>query len=399
MRIVLAPVGSRGDVQPLVALGMRLQHRGHHVVVAAPSNFRDFVSEAGLEYQPGVGDYRTFMESLRTEPFLKVLARQVQEQFEFLLDASRQADAIVGCQLQLAGPSVAEFRRVPYFAVHLAPVFIRSDEHPPVTIQTQTMNHARNFAAWERRARQWNKELLPPINTQRCKLGLPDIADAQDHVLHSGHLLLCCEQTLAPVPRFSHARVSVTGAWYDASGSLDEEIIRFCDCGTKPIFIGFGSMMFRPASELLPMFVDAATATGVRAVFGLGWLTNKSIRVPSHCLLVGSVPYHLLFQRVAAAVHHGGAGTVATAALAGIPQGIVPHFADQFYWGHQLYQAGLAARPVSIKKLNTTRLVEIIRELQHQHLIEEARRVGNLIDVNLGVTKAVKIIEKECSVG
>jgi vancomycin aglycone glucosyltransferase len=392
MRIVLAPVGTRGDVQPLVALGKYLKNQKHDVVVAAPSNFREFVETADLEFRVGVGDYRSFMDALRTEPFLKVLARQIAEQHAFLLEASGDADAIVGCQLQVAGPSIAELRRIPYFNIHVSPVFIRSDDHPPVTVQSQKLGQSGNHTAWERRAKLWNKELKPSIDHERKRLGLKPINDAQDFVLHRGHLLLCSEPALGALPNYSSIQVHQTGTLYETEGELPNEIEEFCKAGDPPIFIGFGSMMFRPADELMTMFINAAKKTGHRVVLGVGWAKASQRKMPNNCLVVKDVPYHKLFPLVKAAIHHGGSGTVSTVALAGIPQGIVPHFADQFYWAERLHQLGIGSRPVSIKHLTEDRLAGMMRQVDSEEMFREAKKIARRINPLRGIHQTAKRI-------
>jgi vancomycin aglycone glucosyltransferase len=399
MRIILAPVGTRGDVQPLVALGKHLKKQKHEVVVAAPSNFREFVENADLEFRVGVGDYRTFMDALGTEPFLKVLARQIAEQHTCLLEASGDADAIVGCQLQVAGPSIAELRRIPYFNIHLSPVFIRSDDHPPVTVQSQKLGKLKNHAAWERRAKLWNRELKPSIELERKRFGLKQITDAQDFVLHRGHLLLCTEPALGGLPNYSSIQVHQTGTLYETDGELPNEIIDFCKAGEPPIFIGFGSMMFRPADELMSIFINAASKTRQRVVLGLGWAKASQRRVPKNCLVVKDVPYHKLFPLVKAAIHHGGSGTVSTVALAGIPQAIVPHFADQFYWAERLYQLGIGSRPVSIKNLTEDRLAGMIRQIDSEEMFRAAKKLARSINPSRGIRETAKRIISVASRG
>jgi vancomycin aglycone glucosyltransferase len=151
MNGLLAPVGTRGDVQPMLALALELRRRGHPVTVAAPANFNTVVESYGLAFAPSSPSYARFTEELKARPFLEVLRDQMDVQFECLLEASRHAEILVGSMLQLAGPSVAAHRGIPYSNMHPAPVFLRSDDHPPVTQPSQVLGAAENRAAWPAR--------------------------------------------------------------------------------------------------------------------------------------------------------------------------------------------------------------------------------------------------------
>ncbi|MBL9205619.1 MAG: hypothetical protein JNN01_11075 [Opitutaceae bacterium] len=155
--------------------------------------------------------------------------------------------------------------------MHPAHVFIRSDQHPPVTEANQEMGPAANRAAWAARESDWTRGLGPALNGWRERLNLRPVAEAQDHALHSGQLLLACEQMLAGNPCFAVPGVKVTGAWYLDQGTLPPEIEGFCRMGESPLFVGFGSMRFRSADELSDLMIEAATMAEVRCVIGAGW--------------------------------------------------------------------------------------------------------------------------------
>jgi vancomycin aglycone glucosyltransferase len=396
MNVLLAPVGTRGDVQPMLALALELRRRGHAVTMAAPANFKPVVGSYELRFAPSSPSYSRFTDELKVRPFLEVLRDQMDGQFAGLLEASQQADLIVGSMLQLAGPSVAEHRGIPYCFMHPAPVFIRSDEHPPVTEANQELSPAANLAAWSARGEEWSRVLGPALAVWRNRLGLPPVADVQDHVMHSGHLLLACEPALAGTPRFAVADVETTGAWYLDEGTLAPEIEQFCAAGETPLFVGFGSMRFRPAAELFDIVFEAAELARVRCVVGAGWSDLPSRPVPSSCLVIQEAPFHLLMPLMRAAIHHGGAGTVHAVARAGIPQGIVPHFADQPYWGRRILRLGLGPAPVLIHDLTAAKLAQMMSQLaEDPSFATQARAIGRRIDPGAGIARAAEAVEQQ----
>jgi sterol 3beta-glucosyltransferase len=394
MKVVLAPVGTRGDVQPLVALGLRLRQRGHTVLVSAPVNFASFVAGYGLLYAPNAPDYGTFLQEVRSEAFIQVLARQIPEQFRMLSECAAGADVIVGSMLQLAGPSVAQKEGAAYYYMVPAPVFCRSRALPPVTVRCQNLPAWLNELAWRVRGWTWNRALRAPLNRERAHIGLPPVRDAQDHVLHTGHVLMAYDPALATPPVFRHSVVTVTGSWHLDEGHLDESVRGFCERPPRPIFIGFGSMLTPDPEALLGKIVAALTQTGQRAVIGAGWSGLSSNALPESCLLIPGAPFHLLFPKVAAAIHHGGAGTTAAAARAGIPQGIVPHFADQYFWGERIARCGLGPASLPVEKLTLARLAGMIRALVSTPSMKQAaEQLARGLDPEHGLQTATALIE------
>lgn len=396
MRIVLAPVGTRGDVQPVVALALLLRDRGHDVVLSAPENFEGFIASYGLSFAPNAPNYTQFFQEIQEEPFLNVWANQIPSQFRLLNDIAADADAIVGSMLQAAGPSIAEKHSAAYCFMMPGPVFIRSRNYPPVSLRRQDLPPWRNDLAWRRRGHEWNKVLLDPINRERAALGLRPVEDSQDHILHSGRVLMAYDPALAPPPVFHYPRVTVTGSWHLDGGKLDDDLCRFCEISPRPVFIGFGSMAHVDSQGLLGTIADGVKRSGQRAVIGAGWSAMSSGSLPDSCYLLQTAPFHLLFPNVAAVIHHGGAGTTAAAARAGIPQGIVPHFSDQYFWGECIRRGGLGPAPTPIENLTAERLSAMIEALvSTPSMRQAARTVAFQIDPGRSLSRAAECVEAE----
>jgi len=204
------------------------------------------------------------------------------------------------------------------------------------------------------------------------------------------------DPVLAPAPVFHYPRVTVTGSWYADEGTLDDGLRRFCETSPKPVFVGFGSMANADAGGLLQTLVRGIEQSGQRAVIGAGWSAMSADSLPPSCRLIQTAPFHLLFPLVAAAIHHGGSGTVAVAARSGIPQAIVPHFSDQYFWGERIRLCGLGPAPVPIEDLTADRLAGIIRELvSTPSMHEAARRVAAQIDPRRSLLTAAECVEEE----
>lgn len=400
MNILLVPAGTRGDVQPLVALGRELKRRSHSVLVSSPEDSEQFVTSNGLACATGTPSYRDFMNSIKHRPFLEVLAGQIDYQFENLIEQGTGADAIVGCMLPLAAPSVAEWLRIPYFTTVLGPSFLRSEHHPPVSAPWLHRSANWNRKQWDDRDRDWNRALLQPINTWRSRLGLYSIKNANDYVFQSGHLLCAWEPVLATVPADACSVCEPMGAFFLESGRLDPEIARFCDGGgSRPVFIGFGSLAASNPEALLWTIVEAVRQAGARAVIAAGWSEMRCSNVPDYCKLIGSAPFDKLFPKVAAVIHHGGAGTTAMAAQCGVPQAIIAHWSDHYFWQRRVNDLGLGPLGFPIRKLTVGALARLIVRLltKRSGYASRAIEIGVQIDPAQGVRNAAEAIARRGS--
>lgn len=396
MKIVFAPVGTRGDVQPLVALALVMSDRGHEVLFSAPENFGSFIESHGLPFAPNAPSYSQFFQEIQREPFLNVLANQIPHQFVLLDKISQGADAIIGSMLQVAGPSVAEKHSAAYCFMMPGPVFIRSHDYPPVPLRQQDMPPWQVDLAWQSRGREWNEVLLEPINRERASLGLAPVEDSQDHILHSGQVLIAYDPVLAPPPAFHYNRVTVTGSWHLDEGRLGDDLWEYCETEPRPVFVGFGSMVNAEPQKLLSLILNGVEKSGQRAIICAGWSAMSAEDLPDSCRLIQSAPFNLLFPRVAAAIHHGGAGTTASAARAGIPQGIVPHFSDQYFWGDRILRAGLGPAPVPIEELTADHLAAMISSLVSSASMREAAiAVSSQINPEHSLLCAAECVEAE----
>ena len=349
MRVLLSTIGSRGDVQPLVALGSELNALGHDVMLCVPPDFREWIEGLGLPVTPIGPSLRSTGKApsgrtISAEQRRQMLEGTVAAQFETIASAARGCDAMVGATaLQVAAPSVAERMDVPYVFAAYCPAVLPSRHHaPPLLAALGDAPPPRMVdysELWARDAVRWNDSWLPLINAKRDSLGLAPIADVRSYV-HTDRPWLACDATLGPWPEPSDGSVFQTGAWIlPDERPLSPELEAFLDAGPPPIYFGFGSIS-APA-DLARVMIESARALGRRAILSRGWAELESVDAEPDCLAIGEVNQQALFKRVAAVVHHGGAGTTHAAARAAAPQVIVAQHYDQPYWAQRVQELGI----------------------------------------------------------
>lgn len=335
MRVVLSTIGSRGDVQPMLALALYLREVGHQARLCAPPTFADLIDHFALDFVPVGHDIRQGPRYVPGGTTSTVVA-----QFETLREAARGCDAIVGCAaMQIAARSIAEKYRVPYFYAAYAPVTLPAPHHAPLRLPGRhLLADADHRTQWDLDAQHWNDLWREGLNAQRTALGLRPVDDVRSHIF-TDRPLLAADPTLAPWPTPSDGHVVQTGAWlWTDRRPFSTELQTFLDNGPPPIYFGFGSMMV-PRTSAVTM-IASARAVGHRAIVLRGWGDLAPSDESPDCLTIGEVNQQALFPRVAAVVHHGGAGTTTAAALAGARQVVVPHDYDQHYFGKRITDLG-----------------------------------------------------------
>ena len=271
----------------------------------------------------------------------------ISDQFDALAAAAPGCQVILGANAhQYAARSIAELHGVPYFTALYAPVAIPSRDHPPPPaagegwLPTDAQRHEQR---WLESRAAWNARALERVNHNRARRGLALIDDVLAHNL-TERPWLAADPLLAPVPTTDGLEVFETGAWVlEDRTPLTRELAAFLDAGEPPIYVGFGSMPAR--QDAASMWLEASRAIGRRAIISRGWAELAAGEAHDR-ILVDEVNHQALFPRLAAIVHHGGAGTIAAAARAGLPQVVCPMYSDQFYWGSRVQTLGLGVAVV-----------------------------------------------------
>jgi len=348
MRVLLSTIGSRGDVQPLVALALQLRELGQEVRVCAPPDFRDWVEGLDIQFvslgpelrwtaKPSADQARPTPEQIR-----QMMEGTVATQFETIPRAAEGCDIIVaGNALQIAARSVAEQMGIRYVFAAYCPITLPSPHHAPPKVMAWSPADAAadNLTLWAEDAQRWTERWGPALNSHRTALGLVPVTDVRSHIL-TDTPWLAADATLAPWLETAELDVFQTGAWILPNDQpLSAELEAFLDAGDPPIYFGFGSI--RAPQDLSKTMIETARALGRRVIVSRGWADLSLLDDEPDCLSIGEVNQRVLFPRVAAVVHHGGAGTTTAAARAGTPQVVIPQHHDQHYFAQRVNELGI----------------------------------------------------------
>ncbi|GAA1577387.1 glycosyltransferase [Actinomadura kijaniata] len=358
MRVVLSTYGSRGDVEPMVAFAVRLRERGAHVRVCAPpdEDFARRLEAVGVPLVPFGPSARALTTGAppptrsATSSAGEMVARRSVEladgQRAVLREAAEGCDALVatGVPAVVGGArSVAEKLGVPWIHVTFQQLTLPSPYRAPLAYPGQSYPPEVTDvpALWKLHDRHMNALFGEAINTNRAALGLPPVDDVASF-LFGARNWLASDPVLDPWRGPADLDVVQTGAWFlPDDRPLPDDLRAFLDAGEPPVYVGFGSMPMKAATDLSRAVVEAVRAHGRRAVVMRGWADLSAVDGRDDCLVVGEVNHQALFPRVAAVVHHGGAGTTTTAARAGAPQVVVAQGADQPYWAGRVAGLGI----------------------------------------------------------
>lgn len=404
MRVLLAPVGTRGDVQPLVALAVALKARGHDPLLIASSAFEPLATRWEVPFLAAGQDVRAWTERHAREiahhplRLVRALNRMLDDeigvQFTILLGAARGADLLVGAGLQFAGPSVAERCGIPYRYVVYAPQTLESDAYPAPLVPLARLPRLLNRASWWLFRRVYNALFRGKLNRHRAQLGLAPCADVLRLVMPQTPLL-AADVELVPLPAGGWHRPAVTGSFLLPDREpLPPELERFLDAGAPPIYFGLGSVTDPDAAATAELVLRAARDAGRRLVLSSGWAGYQLSAPAADCALIGPVNHQRLFPRVAVVIHHGGAGTTAAAARAGVPQIVVPHLGDQFVHAHRMHLLGVAAAPFGRRRLSLERLrAALAAVLETPAVRSAAAALAQTLRRRDGARAAVELLE------
>lgn len=412
MNITILTIGTRGDVQPFVALGAGLKRAGHEVTLATGRNFEGFVSEHRLRHASLDVRLLERLQSLEGKASIsgKELlgtVRKVASMYRKVFDqewaASQEAEAIIYHPKALGGYHIAEALGVPGFLAHPVPMFSPTRAFPNPVLPVTNLGGFLNkmsygmflgllTAPFHRTINHWRKETLglPPRRLLASELYLRG---------RPVQTLVCCSAHVVPPPADWGASNVVTGYWF-LDGSQDwrppHHLTEFLENGPPPVYVGFGSLGGWASDRVITAALGALERTGRRGVFATGGGRIPS-NVPDDVCVIDSAPHDRLFPNMAGVVHHGGAGTTAEGLRAGKPTLICPtSINDQAFWGRRVFEAGVGPRPVPQGRLTVEGLARAIRTLvTDAGMRRRAEELGEKIRAEQGVAQAVGVIEEK----
>ena len=407
MRILLAPMGTDGDLRPIAALSQALLERGHHMVAAIPANASGFFAGRctdefiyGTRTDELIGNndrlgngrpLHTLLEMMRLLPIA------LREQSEAMAKCVPGVDLVIGSGLQFCASFEAERLGIRYLHVAHVPQVLPSTEHPPFFLPWQNLGPALNRILWG--LNNFNTSLWAGIyfNRVRRSMGLPGLWDYAGY--YTRDLLIAIDPELARIPSDAPGRCTQVAYWpFDDGTPLSPDLSRFLEAGEPPVYVGFGSMGSRDPGNLVRVILESLQALGVRTILHAGWAGLGLDEMPESLrrstFLCGKVSHKLLFPRVSLVVHHGGAGTTRSAAAAGVPQVIVPHLLDQFYWAEKMRRLGLAPTAVSRAGISAGKLGRAVQSvLEDPGYAERSQAMARRLVRNDGIGDAVRFIE------
>ena len=414
MRIAIVALGSRGDVQPYLSLGKGLKAAGHFVRLITHQNFERLVTSHGLEFYPVKGDVQAVIESpemlklLEQGNFLAINAHTAKLVRSAAIDWAQ--DGIAACRgidLLVAGVgglylsiALAQKLNIRFLQAYIFP-FTPTAAFPAIVLPQSisrlggTVNRLshhlfrqmmwQGFRQADRLARQQVLN-LPPA---------PFWGSYNSAALRQYPTLYGFSSSVIPQPS-DWQNTQVTGYWFlDAAADWTPPaaLMKFLNSGKPPVYIGFGSMGSRKPVATAALVLAALDRSGQRGILLSGWGGLSQANLPDTVLMVESIPHSWLFPRMAAVVHHGGAGTTAAGLRAGVPSIVIPFFGDQLFWGQRVAKLGVGTAPIPRKQLTVELLAQAIdRAVTDLVMIRQAANLGAKIQAEDGIAHAVAVI-------
>lgn len=417
VHVTIIGIGTRGDVQPLVALAKELAKRGHAVKLASSAAFASLSEGHGFDFVPLGGDVESEIRAAAganltaarrnpyaaTSAFREIIDRNIVDWTRTIRAAAADSDVIVAAGTAVFfGLGLARALKVPLVQVYLQPVLPASNVGSPLLPQFPFrlpgfLNHAQYAVA----AQLLWQVLRPAVARSERELSgtatVPLLAPLKEIRRADRTILLAYSHHL--VPQTERApNIVTTGFWTlesDPGWKPAPALVHFLTAGPPPIYVGFGSMPLRQPKQTARTVLAAARSLGARIILDAGWSAMDASDLRDDAIMVKNIPHDWLFERVAAVVHHGGAGTTAAALRAGRPSVVVPFILDQFFWAERVHALHAAPPALSSERLGERRLTAALKDVTgNSGLRENARHLGQLVRSEGGVALAAERIER-----
>ncbi|PEN11466.1 UDP-glucose--sterol glucosyltransferase [Longibacter salinarum] len=424
MNILILTIGTRGDVQPHVALAVGLRKAGHNVTLCTSPRYRNLFADRGLSFAPLSDDLVAITESVEGRAALEDMSslisgvrtavRLIREhgdiQRQLVRDGwkaaeAAQPDLIVYHPKMACGLHFAEKLGIPAVITPLYPIFLPTTDFPNIGLAPLPLPRVLR-EAYNRGTHHLVQTVVRTVSTRyfrewRAQNGLPPAPRGTGVVRTSDGdrvpMLNAWSEHVAPNPDDWPESVETTGYWFldrPEDWTMPDELQNFLAAGDPPVYIGFGSMARQHPERTTQTVLDALRRTGLRALISRGWGGLVPEDVPDSIYLFDEAPHDALFPLCSAVVHHGGAGTTAAGLRAGRPTVICPFFGDQPFWGRRVHALGVGPEPIPQKQLTPGRLAAALATVtRNERMREKAAHLGEQIRVEDGVGRAVARLE------
>ncbi|CAF0743354.1 unnamed protein product [Adineta steineri] len=429
LAIVILIVGTRGDVQPFIALGQALRAVGHRVRIATHETFRSFVRGNSLEFYPLAGDPADLMSFMVKNSGIipsmsSIIEGDVSKKRRSLADilastwlacisdddetkASFTAEAIIANPPSFGHVHCAEKLQIPLHIMFTMPWSpTTAFPHPLAKIDSSIGPKGKiNLYSYDViEMLTWTGMRDITNNFRKKTLGLRELHTRQATNILTDECVphtYCWSPSLVAKPSDWGAHIDVSGFFFLNLGTAytnpPKDLLEFLCINNDgsytnsklppPIYVGFGSITGHDSRRILKVVVDAVNLTGYRVL--LSGLATDADQLPSNIFRIGNVPHDWLFQYVSAVCHHGGAGTTAAGLRAGRPTIIVPFFGDQFFWGNVIEKNGAGSRPLPGKSVTADQLADAFRFVHESTTCTAAERIRDAILKEDGCAAAV----------
>ena len=419
MKILIATIGTRGDVQPYVALGRTLMEAGHEITICTCAHFEPFVRESGLGYAYVNNDFIDFMHSPEGKiilgnagSFWKTLATlapiisklgtlQERQMGDVWATCKGSApDLILYHPKALGAPDFAEKLGVPCMLAFWLPMYVPTTRFPAMGFPELPLGPGycwltyqlirRIIVMMSKRVRKWRTQNGLNPRSPGLRMRLPDGRPIPSLHGFSRHII--------PRPEDWPETAIVTGFWFlnqAENWNPPRSLTEFLSRGAPPVYFGFGSIFGRDPKRVTQIILEAVRRTGVRAILARGWggLEPGDSAQSEAFMFIEAAPHSWLFPQVNAVVHHGGCGTTHAGLLAGKPSIICPFFGDQPFWGRHVERLGVGPSPIPQSKMTVDRLCRAIdMAMNDSTMRENAARLGSRLSMEDGTSHAVAFI-------
>ena len=421
MNVLILTIGTRGDVQPHIALGVGLSDAGHKVTICTSPRYRALFEDRGPVFAPLSDDIVALVESAEGRAAIedmsslvsgltattRLLRRHGNIQRDLVRDAWAAAadvepDIIVYHPKMASGLHFAEKLEIPAVIAPLYPLFLPTAAYPNLGLAPLNLGTSLT-RAYNRGTHRIVRSIVRGISTRyfsdwRAEHGLLPLSRGhgilRDGTGRAAVFMNAWSEHVAPNPPDWPDDVETTGYWFLDSRqdwTPPPDLAAFLDDGPPPVYVGFGSMASRHPERTTQLVLDAVAQSGARAILASGWGGLTPDDVPDSVFRLEDAPHDRLFPRCAAVVHHGGAGTTAAGLRAGRPTVICPFFGDQPFWGRRVHELGAGPEPIPQKKLTASKLASAIQAATETPSIREsARDLGRRIREEDGVGRAIQ---------
>lgn len=416
LQIVMLIVGTRGDVQPFVAIGRRLQEYGHRVRLATHANFKDFVLSTGLEFFPLGGDAKVLADYMvKNKGFLPSGPSEIHAQRNHLKDIifsllpacqdddpeskiPFKADAIIANPPAYGHTQVAEALKLPLHVFFTMPWTPTSDFPHPLAHVKHQMGYRLSYNIVDTLIWLGIRDIIKSFRKKKLKLRRISYLSGHYNSLPEVPYGYIWSPHLIPKPKDWGSKIDVVGfCFLDLASNYQppSSLVQWIEAGERPIYVGFGSLPVEQPQEMTRIIVEALEITGRRGIINKGWGGLGSLAEPKEFVYVlDNCPHDWLFPRCMAVVHHGGAGTTAAGLKAACPTTIVPIFGDQQFWGERVHARGLGPPPIPVAEFSLEKLIDAINFMLDPKVKERALELSKAIEIEDGVGGAVNAFHK-----